>query len=63
MGSYDGWVSPNRRVKTCEAGVCATCGAKLSIYRTSGELTCAPCAAATAAFSAGATRRASQARV
>jgi hypothetical protein len=50
MGSYDGWVSPNRRVKTCEAGVCAKCGAKLSIYRKSGELICAPCTAAVAAY-------------
>jgi hypothetical protein len=50
MGSYDGWVSPNRRVKTCEAGTCAKCGAKLSIYRKSGELTCAPCTAAVAAY-------------
>ena len=44
-GYYDGWVSQNRRVKTCASGTCMRCGAKLSVYRKLDELYCAPCTA------------------
>jgi hypothetical protein len=47
MGNYTaGWVTGSRRVKTCEAGTCSKCGARLSVYRPKGEPHCAPCLAA-----------------
>jgi hypothetical protein len=38
MGNYsEGRVTVGARVKTCDPGTCLTCGAKLSVYRLSGE--------------------------
>jgi hypothetical protein len=47
MGGYTPFGDAGKgRVQTSSAGTCASCDARLSIYRPAGETRCAPCIAA-----------------
>ena len=44
MGSYAGlWVAKRTVPGLADPGICTRCGARLSIYRSAEETTCAPC--------------------